>query len=84
MPSGTGGHARTEAMGAFTVKVARLIGALHAESRSAKTALKQAHGGSKRRAARVRSDFLSVKRTMYENRNEFAGLDLWITLSGRV
>jgi|HigsolmetaAR204D_1030405.scaffolds.fasta_scaffold00789_9 hypothetical protein len=37
-------HARTEAVGAFAMQVARLISALHAEL-AAKFALKQAHGG---------------------------------------
>ena len=46
--SGTSGHARAEAMSTGAVNLARLVSALHdSESLGAKTALKQAHGGSK-------------------------------------
>lgn len=62
-----GGHARAKAVGALTTDFAGLISALHAGSLNCefavrarffvrrKTALKQIHGGLKRRAARVRS-----------------------------
>jgi hypothetical protein len=64
--AGSGSHARAKAMGALTFNFARLVSALHAGSlqsgAAVKVALKQAHGGLKRRAGRVRSQSSSVKR----------------------
>jgi hypothetical protein len=62
LPACTRCHARTKSVRALTMNLARLVSALHAESRGAKIALKQAHGGSKRRAGRVRSRPGAVKR----------------------
>lgn len=60
------GHAGTKTVGALTVQIARLVSTLHGGiSRGkffSKVPLKQAHGGAERRAARVRSTSLSVKR----------------------
>ena len=60
------GHARAKAVRALTMQIARLVRTLHGGiSRGkifSKVPLKQAHGGAERRAARVRSTYLSVKR----------------------
>ena len=84
----TGGHAGAKAVSALAMQIAGLVSALHAGSRDAKVALKQAHGGPKRRAARVRSEPLSVKRETRvgasdEDRSEKSFGGLWIT-RGRI
>ena len=60
------GHAGAKAVRALTMQIARLVRTLHGGiSRGkffSKVPLKQAHGGAERRAARVRSTSLSVKR----------------------
>ena len=60
------GHAGAKAMRALAMQIARLVRTLHGGiSRGnffSKVPLKQAHGGAERRAARVRSTYLSVKR----------------------
>jgi hypothetical protein len=60
------GHAGAKAVRALSMQIARLVRTLHGGiSRGkffSKVPLKQAHGGAERRAARVRSTSLSVKR----------------------
>lgn len=64
------GHACAKTMRALTMQIARLVGTLHCglsllssdKKQLTKVALKQAHAGAKRRAARVRSAPCSVKR----------------------
>jgi hypothetical protein len=79
----SGGHAGAKAVSALTVQVARLVCTLHACDRlvslARKGAPKQAHGGRKRRAARVRSDSRSVKRGPGSSRQKDRARGLWIT-----
>jgi hypothetical protein len=79
----SGGHAGAKAVSALTVQIARLVCTLHAGDRSVrlsrKGAPKQAHGGRKRRAARVRSAPRSVKREEGCARQKDRACGLWIT-----
>ena len=79
----SGGHAGAKAVSALTVQVARLVCTLHAGDRRIKLARKgapkQAHGGRKRRAGRVRSDSGSVKRGESSSRQKDRARGLWIT-----
>lgn len=79
----SGCHARAKAVRAFTMQVARLVSTLHAGSRR-KAALKQTHGGGKRRAARVRSDSRSVKHARSSCRQKDRAPRLWITRGATV
>jgi len=63
---------------ALTVQIAGLVCTLHA-ALTWKIAPKQAHGGRKRRAARVRSDSRSVKRKEGSSRQKDRARRLWIT-----
>jgi hypothetical protein len=67
LATGASGHARAKAVSALTMYFARLVCTLHAGSRR-KSALKQAHGGLKRRAARVRSNPRGVKQPVEDSR----------------
>ena len=86
------GHAGAKAVSALTMQIARLVSTLHAGSRagklSRKIALKQAHAGAERRAARVRSASLSVKREAAFraaiDRQKIRARGLWITLGPSV
>jgi hypothetical protein len=74
LTAGSRGHAGAKTVSALTMQVAGLVSTLHnalaASVRdsfnparaTAKVALKQAHAGAERRAARVRSESGSVKR----------------------
>ena len=77
------GHAGAKAVSALTVQVARLVCTLHAGGRLVrlawKSAPKQAHGGRKERAARVRSASCSVKRGEDSCRQKDRARRLWIT-----
>jgi hypothetical protein len=79
----SGGHAGAKAVSALTVQIARLVCTLHAGDRLVrlawKSAPKQAHGGRKRRAARVRSASCSVKRAEGSSRQKDRARGLWIT-----
>ena len=79
----SGGHAGAKAVSALTVQIARLVCTLHAGDRLVrlawKVAPKQAHGGRKRRAARVRSEYSSVKRAAGSCRQKDRARGLWIT-----
>lgn len=79
----SGGHAGAKAVSALTVQIAGLVGTLHAGSRRnnwlRKFAPKQAHGGRKERAARVRSASCSVKRGEDSCRQKDRARRLWIT-----
>jgi hypothetical protein len=74
----SGGHAGAKAVSALTVQIAGLVCTLHA-ALTWKIAPKQAHGGRKRRAARVRSESRSVKHKADCDRQKDRALWLWIT-----
>jgi hypothetical protein len=54
------------------------------QSRGAKVALKQAHGGPKRRPAKVRSVPVDVKRAVTEFPGHSLTFELWITRGASV
>jgi hypothetical protein len=81
-------------VGTLTMYIAWLVGTLHCGLSSGdaffrkgqllKVARKQAHAGAKRRAARVRSAFRSVKRGTPFSRQKDRSRRLWITLGASV